>query len=57
MPVPLPGDRNGGAVIGVNLVALGVGLLLLSCQSAFNGLPLALALDKKHTHSGKDSLR
>jgi hypothetical protein len=34
----------GGAVIGINVVALVVTLLLLSCRSAFHGLPLTLAM-------------
>jgi hypothetical protein len=40
---------SDGAVIGINLVAMGVLVLLLFCQSAFQGLPLALVFRRKPT--------
>ena len=43
----------GGAVIGINVVALTVILLLVFCRSAFHGLPLALAMDSKSSAKAK----
>ena len=44
----------GGAVIGINLVALTVILLLLFSQSAFQGLPFSQAMERKSSGKSTD---
>jgi len=45
----------GGAVIGINLVALAVLLLLLFSRSAFQSLPFSLAIKRKS--SGRSAVK